>query len=291
MSLLGKRYPDNEDDFVVSRLPGEFDENRAGKRMRLPVPETWETVISAKGNDARVWESLIDHQKLPFMATLRNLRNLLLAGISAKHHDGIISRLRNERSVANSRQFPSAFLSAYAALREQMEETPAVPARPARGRKAPKPVVSLANNEYAPKYLAALEEAINISARTNIKPIRGRTVLLCNVGDEMMQRCSSARRLGKPMQLVEVAFLLGLMCKYSCEDCELVFYKTGFATTVQVDLSVGILANIEILKGQIGDLVAGQGYGHFILILSSNTIDQSAADGAPPGLSFEASAH
>ena len=38
---------------------GEFDEDQAGKRMRLPIPETWETQVSLRGNKAEVWESLI----------------------------------------------------------------------------------------------------------------------------------------------------------------------------------------------------------------------------------------
>ena len=51
-------------------LPGQFESARAGKRMKLPVPETWETFLSEKGNKASTWEELIEHKKLPFMAML-----------------------------------------------------------------------------------------------------------------------------------------------------------------------------------------------------------------------------
>ena len=37
-----------------------------------------------------------DHNKLPFMAMLRNLRNLIKAGISNKHHTKVIRRLTDE---------------------------------------------------------------------------------------------------------------------------------------------------------------------------------------------------
>jgi len=37
-----------------------------------------------------------DHKKLPFMAMLRNLRNLIKAGISSKHHTAVIRRLTDE---------------------------------------------------------------------------------------------------------------------------------------------------------------------------------------------------
>ena len=40
------RYPDDQEDFFNSRLPGEFDEQKAGKRIKLSVPVTWETQIS-----------------------------------------------------------------------------------------------------------------------------------------------------------------------------------------------------------------------------------------------------
>ncbi|MFG1588302.1 TROVE domain-containing protein [Staphylococcus aureus] len=47
------------DAFFRSRLPGLFEEEKAGKRMKLPIPETWETELSLKGNKAKVWEKLI----------------------------------------------------------------------------------------------------------------------------------------------------------------------------------------------------------------------------------------
>ena len=52
--------------------------------MKLPVPETWETQVSLKGNKAETWQALLDHNKLPFMAMLRNLRNLIKANISPR---------------------------------------------------------------------------------------------------------------------------------------------------------------------------------------------------------------
>jgi telomerase protein component 1 len=39
-------YPSNEVEFTSSRLPGNFDPERAGKRMKLATPETWETQLA-----------------------------------------------------------------------------------------------------------------------------------------------------------------------------------------------------------------------------------------------------
>ena len=80
-----------------------FDPELAGSRMRLPIPTTWETQLSEHGNTTQTWERLIDESALPFMAMLRNLRNIILANVSDKHHDAILARLRNERQVQNSR--------------------------------------------------------------------------------------------------------------------------------------------------------------------------------------------
>ncbi|XP_058149817.1 telomerase protein component 1 isoform X1 [Dasypus novemcinctus] len=115
-ALLGYRYPSNLQQFSQSRLPGPWDSNRAGKRMKLSQPETWERELSLRGNKASVWEKLIDSGTLPFMAMLRNLCNLLRVGISAQHHELVLQRLQHAKSVIHSRQFPFRFLNAHDAI-------------------------------------------------------------------------------------------------------------------------------------------------------------------------------
>ena len=44
--LLFSRYPSNANDFYASRLPGVFEEEKAGSRLKLPTPITWETQIA-----------------------------------------------------------------------------------------------------------------------------------------------------------------------------------------------------------------------------------------------------
>ena len=53
------RYPSSYEEFSQSHLPGVYDQEQAGKRMKLPTPETWETQVSLHGNKASTWESLI----------------------------------------------------------------------------------------------------------------------------------------------------------------------------------------------------------------------------------------
>ncbi|XP_070582909.1 telomerase protein component 1 [Erythrolamprus reginae] len=113
MSLLGRRYPADLPSFSRSRLPGPWDPTLAGSRMKLPMPQTWDRELSNRGNKAAVWEELIDSKKLPFMAMLRNLRNILKSGVSERHHQILLKRLEDKDSVIHSRQLPFRFLSAY----------------------------------------------------------------------------------------------------------------------------------------------------------------------------------
>ena len=53
------RYPCTLEEFYKCRLPGQWEEEKSGKRMKLPVPETWETQVSLKGNKASTWEDLL----------------------------------------------------------------------------------------------------------------------------------------------------------------------------------------------------------------------------------------
>ncbi|XP_055874450.1 telomerase protein component 1-like isoform X1 [Biomphalaria glabrata] len=334
MCIIGKKYPNTMEEFYKSRLPGTWEEERAGKRMKLPIPETWETQVSLKGNKAKTWEDLIDHKKLPYMAMLRNLRNLIKAGISSKHHNFVLKRLCDQKSVVNSKQFPFRFFSAYFVLTEleeayennQREIIQAAEAQASteavggfssssrggtrgrglrgrgsgrgrgggsgrgglgvvrgrvlktskRGGARGRGSSSKSGDEFPwwllkkmkkeakegikevpydknllQRYKKSLDTAVKVATVHNVQPIKGWTVLLCDIGENMDQPCSSAKGLGKPRTLKEISVLMGLMCKYSCEQCEmLVFSETGFQI---VELQKGtILDNMDVvLKAQI----------------------------------------
>ncbi|XP_018533631.1 telomerase protein component 1 [Lates calcarifer] len=118
MAILGRKYPGDAKAFTHSGMKGVWDRERAGQRMKLKEPETWERLLSMEGNKAATWEKLIDNKSLPFMAMLRNLRNMITRGISEAHHKKILSRLTNKKAVIQSRQFPFRFLAAYKVIME-----------------------------------------------------------------------------------------------------------------------------------------------------------------------------
>eukprot|EP00761_Pharyngomonas_kirbyi_P012464 gb/GECH01012491.1/.p1 GENE.gb/GECH01012491.1/~~gb/GECH01012491.1/.p1 ORF type:complete len:786 (+),score=240.94 gb/GECH01012491.1/:1-2358(+) len=207
MGLLNRKYPQNEEEFRKSGLSGEWDPSRAGKKMKLQIPKTWETQISALGNKAEVWEDLIDSKKLPFMAMLRNLRNIIQSGVSDKHHSKIISRLTDEYQVSKSMQFPFRFLNAYQVLDA---------------------VANSENQTIVSKYRKALDESIRIATINNVVPLRGKSLVFCDVSGSMKyHEAKTVRGTAKFVQTAaDMAILFGLMINYVSEESETVLFSS-----------------------------------------------------------------
>ena len=259
MGLIGKKYPEDPEEFRHSKLQGVWDQERAGKRMKLPTPETWETQVSSKGNKPSTWEELIDHRKLPFMAMLRNLRNLILAGVSEKHHKWVLKKLTDDGAIINSQQFPFRFFSAYEVLNE-LERAKKDGVTQSRGQARKKRLSKTAEEKYKKqianldvgllsRYRKALDAALKISTSYNVKPIAGSTLIICYLDKDTDAPCTSAKGLGKPRTILEVIILLALMCKYACEHSVLLLCGPR-GDPLEMELEDGtILENMErILK-------------------------------------------
>jgi len=266
MSILGKRYPSDETQFQKTGLPGVFNPLRSGKRMKLPTPETWESLLSAKGNKHTTWQELLDHRKLPFMAMLRNLRNVILTGISPEHHDMILNRLTDEKSVTSSRQLPWRFLSAYQAINidlEQLmndildhdgsgEKVIEVKVKGKKGKAMGKSrtikkrviiPVFMPDMPLIQKYREAIDTAIRISTMHNIKPISGRTVVFCDVSGSMDGKCSTSGNMGSIQTVKEIAILLGLMLQDVCEECDFRIFSSPSKSGSRCDIAVELKPN------------------------------------------------
>jgi 60 kDa SS-A/Ro ribonucleoprotein len=161
----------------------------------LATPYTWETELSALGQAQYTsdkekaaavkekWEELIDSRKMGYMATLRNLRNILTAGVSYKHIVVVCHYLADARAVANSKQLPFRFLAAYRELKELKSDN-----------------VSMV--------LGALEDAIKASAQ-NIKGFDANTSVLiaCDVSGSMQKPVSAKSKV----LLYDIGLVLGMM--------------------------------------------------------------------------------
>lgn len=168
----------------------------------LDIPYTWETELSALGQQkfknekartnafASKWEELIVSKKMGYMALLRNLRNILEAGISGKCMEMVCAQLTNEKAISNSKQLPFRFLAAYrelSALKSGM--------------------VSMVQD--------ALEEAVMTSAR-NIKGFDADTsvVIACDVSGSMQKAISPKSKV----MLYDIGLMLAMLLQSQCKN-------------------------------------------------------------------------
>jgi hypothetical protein len=90
----------------------------------LAVPYTWETELSKNGqlpaserkSDAVLWKELVESNKVPYMATLRNVRNIAQAQVDDSVIKQLCARLSDPRQVERSKQLPFRYINALDAL-------------------------------------------------------------------------------------------------------------------------------------------------------------------------------
>ena len=174
-----------------------FDKIVAGT---LETPYTWETELSALGQqpfetpeakDAAVrakWEELLDSGKLGYMALLRNLRNILLSGVSPEHMERLCARLSDPEQVARSKQLPFRYLSAYREIRA-------------------------VQSPFSAMVLSCLESAVKASV-VNMEGFDARTnVLVAADVSGSMQRPVSRN---STVQNYDIGILLSMLLKSKC---------------------------------------------------------------------------
>jgi 60 kDa SS-A/Ro ribonucleoprotein len=99
--------------FLCHPKPRDEKQATTFKRLidgTLAPPETWEVELSKADGRSRYekWTAIIP--KMGYMATLRNLRNMLEAGVDM---EPVWNRLGDSMEVLNSKQMPFRFWSAY----------------------------------------------------------------------------------------------------------------------------------------------------------------------------------
>jgi hypothetical protein len=209
----------------------------------LAVPYTWEVELSVLGQqkfdteDAKQdafrakWEELILSNKLGYMATMRNLRNMLEAEVSTAALNKVCKYLADEKAVANSRQLPFRFLSAYRELKQ------------------------LTNGRVS-KVLNALEEAVLQSAANIAGYDENTKVMIAADVSGSMQRAISAK---SKVQNYDIGLMLAMLLQNRCEHV-----ITGmFGDTWKV-INVpkkNILSNVEEFHRREGEVgYATNGY-------------------------------
>lgn len=170
--------------------PKNAEQSAMWKRLlegNLETPYTWETELSAKGNNADTWYELIKSGKVGYMALLRNLRNILTANPS--NVDKVLQTIENPELVKRAKQLPFRYLAAYKELA----------------------------NIGSSKVFDALENAVEASI-ANVPKLPGRTVIAVDVSGSMNSTVSQK----STMRCFEIAILLGLIANKICDDS--IFY-------------------------------------------------------------------
>jgi len=183
-------------------VPDTPEKSELFKKIRtgtLAVPETWETVISAKGNNKEAWNEVIP--KMGYMAKLRNLRNIAQAKADL---DSVLKHLTNPKAVANSKQFPYRFLSAYKMIEDAGENIDPFDSK---------------------KILNALETAMSISV-SNIPNLGGRTLVSVDNSGSMQSPVSERSKIERR----EIGAVMGAMANGFCEAAVASAFGTRFMT-------------------------------------------------------------
>ncbi|PWV48281.1 TROVE domain-containing protein [Chitinophaga sp. S165] len=167
----------------------------------LETPYTWETALSAAGKTTyesanhkkkafrKVWEDLIDSGQLGYMATLRNLRNMLDYDVSAEHLQKVCAMLSDKNAVLKSKQLPFRYLSAY---RE------------------------LSNIQHG--MIISIKRALENALQTSVQHLKGfdvktRVVIACDVSGSMQKPVSAK----SSVKLYDIGLLLGMLLQHKCE--------------------------------------------------------------------------
>lgn len=168
----------------------------------LITPYTWEVELSKVGqmsyenSEAKAeavrncWEALIDSGKLGYMAMMRNLRNMLQAGISNVHLEKVAAYLSDEGRVKKSRQLPFRFLAAYRELKVLKDSRVAY-------------------------LLSALETAIRHSV-SNLKgfDLDEHVLIACDVSGSMQRPVSAKSKILN----YDIGLLLGMLIRYKSKN-------------------------------------------------------------------------
>jgi hypothetical protein len=204
---------------------------------KLQTPYTWETELSALGQNkfetgiakdrafARKWEELIDSGKTGYMALLRNLRNILEAGVSFSHIRQVCETLSAKQNVLQSKQLPFRYLAAYREL-------------------------SKLKSDYTDKVTGALEEAVKVSAENIAGFDKSTSVCIaCDVSGSMQQPVSPK----SSVMNYDIGLMLGMLLKSRCKNVVSGIFGDRWKTVNLPD--GGILSNVGAFykrEGEVG---------------------------------------
>lgn len=194
----------------------------------LPTPYTWETRLSQAGqqgeSQTEVWQELIDSQKVGYMALLRNLRNILQAGVSESHLDQVLQRLADPKEVLKSKQLPFRYYSAYRSVDDL-------------------------NSPFAEKVVLALEEALLLSM-DNLELLQNKKVVIAADVSGSMQTNVSSKSV---IQYYDIGLILAMLAHARLKDSITgIFGDTWKVKTFPRESVLRNVAALRQIEGEVG---------------------------------------
>ena len=178
----------------------------------LPNGVTWEALSAYTKMDKAAWEAMIP--KMGYMALIRNLRNFEEAGISKEAAAYVNNFISDPDKVAQSRQLPFRFWSAY-------------------------------SNSSSLRYAQALEDAAQLSL-SNMPKFPGRTLIMVDTSGSMSSLGYSAKSTVRP---VSAAALFGSAVASASEQSSIYIYASS---TAELKQQASILRNAQEIDNAIG---------------------------------------
>lgn len=228
---------------LVHPKPKDKAQSEMFKRLidgNLATPNTWETIISAEGSNPEAWTKAA--KVMPYMATLRNLRNLM-ANLNEDRMKETIKGIMDTDAVARSKQFPFRFFSAYREIEKAEDPT-----------------------WMKTDVLHGLSIALNRSVG-NIPKIPGRSFIAADNSGSMTWSKVSERSNVQPR---DIANLFLMMADKICEKSKLgVFASSLQSVQGSPDNVLDGLANFNKINFNIGYGTNGQSVLDYLI--ESNT--------------------
>lgn len=213
--------------FLCHPKPKDKGEKALFKKIAentLETPYTWEVELSKEDGKSKrqKWEDLIYSGRLGYMAQLRNLRNMVEAGVD--NLQTVLDNLAKEENVLRSRQLPFRFFSAYKEISEVGEFKS-----------------------------SAIMECLESAILASTKNIRGfdlntNVLIACDMSGSM--ECTLSEK--SKIHLFEIGLVLGMLLQNKCKSVISGIFGTNWKI-VQLP-RVNILANTHKLANIINEV-------------------------------------
>lgn len=236
---LVRPKPDSDERAELwTRLRQGKDALKVAQTIETQMADAARGAVDEQSKAAAKRESLeqaIASKKIGYMATLRNLKNYIEAGISAKHVKMVCDFLTNTKAVANSKQFPYRFYTAYQMLSD-----------------------SCGGKPYVADFLDAVERAAILSI-DNLIDATGRS---WHIGIDVSGSMGAQLSSKSVMSYRQVALVLGSLAVHVNSNST----ASVFATTHR-DITIPKRGMFEgIINNRIGNYHIGYGTnGHLVL--------------------------